>query len=126
MRATSAGCGGQDGPPCGERHDRRDPEVADGDPHRGERADHPDPGGGRIEPDLLGRFAERGRPVVDVVGLGLAAREAHLPAVEAVVGRPLGEDESRLTVGAGEDEDEHRRPPGARPGCRDAAAAGRR
>ncbi len=57
-----------------------------------ERPDDPDAGGGRVEPDLLGGLAQRGRGHVGVVGLGLAAREAHLARVVPADG-PLDQDD---------------------------------
>ena len=73
-------------------------------------ADHPDPRGVGVEPDLLGRLPERGRDRVGVPGLGLASREADLArVVAAVVGRPLDEHDPRLAGIVRVDEDEHGR-----------------
>ena len=91
----------------GDGDDRGDGEVADRDPERLEHADDPDAGGRGIEPDLLGRLAQRGRRDVDVVGLGLAAREADLARVVTAVGRTLDEDDpgDAVVIGIQQGED---------------------
>ena len=78
----------------GDGHDRADLEVADRDPEAVKQADDPHAGGIRVERDLLGGLAQRGRRDVGVAGLGLAAREADLAAVVPVAARPLGQDDA--------------------------------
>ena len=84
------------------------------------------PAGVRVEPDLLLRLAERGRDRVGVAGIGLAAGQRDLAGVVvAAVLDALGEDEVRLAVRAGVDEDEGGRQLG-RPPAAPAARTGRR
>ena len=65
-----------------------------------------------IQGDLLGRLAQGRGHDVGVVGLGLAAREAHLAAVVAVAARALGQHHPGQAVGVREEQHEHRgRPP---------------
>ena len=105
---------GQDRATLRHRDDRVDLEVADRDPERVELAEHADARRERVERDLLGRLAQRGRGDVRIVRLGGSTREADLAAVVAVAGRALGQDDPGDAVVVRVDQDEHaRRAPAA-------------
>ena len=119
-----AGTGDERRPPVGDGDDRRDVEVADRDPEPVEQADDPHAGRVRVEPDLLGRLAQRRRDDVGVLGLGLPPGKLTSPRVVAVARRPLGEHDPRLAVVVGVEQDEHGRRPGGRPPARAARRSG--
>ena len=102
----------------GQRHDRRDVEVADGNPEAFEEADDADVGGHDIERHLLGGLAKGGRHDIDIRGLCGAAGKAHLAAVMAVAGGPFRQNDPGLAVVAGMDEHEHAGGTSATTGCR--------
>ena len=58
------------------------------------------------EPDLLLGFAESGREQVDVAGLGLAAGQPQLPAMQAAVVRAHDDRDAELVVRVAEDGDQ--------------------
>ena len=115
------------GRPAATRHDRRHREVADRDPERARACPTTrTPAASGVEADLLGRLAQRGRADVGVVGLGLAAREAHL-AASGGRRRSTARSARRRASPAGVRVDAGRAPPpaGRSAGRRAAAGAGR-
>ena len=62
-----------------------------------------------LEPDLLGRLADRRRGEVGVVGLGAAAREADLAAVMAAADHALGQQDAGVAGLVREQQHEHGR-----------------
>ncbi len=117
----------QDGRPHGHRHHRRQPEAADRDPDRVERAQDLDLAAADVQPDLLGRLAQRSRGDVGVMRLGSSAREADLAAVVPAADDPLGQDDrgGAIRAVARHEQDEHAggRGPQFGPAARSDAAA---